>query len=291
MAIYNFGSVNIDHFYALPHLPAPGETLSTTEHSVGLGGKGTNQSVAVAKAGAKVFHIGAIGHEEPWVQERIAGYGVDCRFLSRVEGGTGHAVIYVDASGENSIVIDPAANARQDKAVLAKALGQAGSDDILMLQNETTLQREAAELARAKGMRVIYSAAPFSIEAVQAVIGSVSLLVMNEVESAQLCAAMELELADIPVPELLVTLGSRGAMWRSNTSGEVIEVPAPKVQPVDTTAAGDTYIGYVAAGLDLGMPMRAAMEWAARAAALKVTRAGTADAIPTANEVKSFSTA
>lgn len=288
MAIFNLGSVNIDHFYKLAHFPEPGETLSALDHTLGLGGKGMNQSVAAAKAGAEVFHVGAIGKSDGWVRERIEGYGVNCKYLREVDEETGHAVIYVDAAGENTIVLAPGANVQQDSEFVVNAIDQATSTDTLLLQNETNLQPPAATFALVKGMRVIYSAAPFSIEAVKDIIPDLSMLVMNAVEASQLSSEMGVSLEQIPVPQIMVTLGSKGAMWRSNETGEVIEVTSPKVTPVDTTAAGDTYIGYVAAGLDLGMPIKAAMEWATQAAALKVTRAGTADAIPSADEVKAF---
>ncbi|MDO6723513.1 ribokinase [Celeribacter halophilus] len=288
MAIFNLGSVNIDYFYKLAHFPEPGETLSALDHTLGLGGKGMNQSVAAAKAGAEVFHIGAIGKSDGWVRERIESYGVNCKYLREVDEETGHAVIYVDAAGENTIVLAPGANVKQDSEFVVNAIDQAKSTDTLLLQNETNLQPPAATFALVKGMRVIYSAAPFSIEAVKNIIPDLSMLVMNAVEASQLSSEMGVSLEQIPVPQIMVTLGSKGAMWRSNETGEVIEVTSPKVTPVDTTAAGDTYIGYVAAGLDLGMPIKAAMEWATQAAALKVTRAGTADAIPSADEVKAF---
>ncbi|MBU2936136.1 MULTISPECIES: ribokinase [Pacificibacter] len=285
MTIFNLGSVNIDRFYALPHLPQPGETLSASNYSVGLGGKGVNQSVAAARAGAKVHHIGAIGQSDNWVRERIESYGVDCTYLRALSGNTGHAIIYVDAAAENTIVLDAGTNAQQDGGSIAKAIELAKPDDTLLLQNETNLQSQTAKLALDKGLRVIYSAAPFSIEAVKQVLPHVSILVMNEVEAEQLCGEMGVTLDKIPVPQVLVTLGAKGAMWRSNKTGEVIEVTAPKVTAVDTTAAGDTFAGYFASGLDLSLSIRESMEWATQAAALKVTRHGTADAIPTAAEV------
>ncbi|MBU2866714.1 ribokinase [Pacificibacter marinus] len=285
MTIFNLGSVNIDRFYALPHLPQPGETLSASDYSVGLGGKGVNQSVAAARAGAKVHHIGAIGKSDNWVRDRIESYGVDCTYLRALSGNTGHAIIYVDAAAENTIVLDAGTNAQQDSGSIAKAIELAKPDDTLLLQNETNLQAQTAKLALDKGLRVIYSAAPFSIEAVKQVLPHVSILVMNEVEAEQLCREMGLTLDKIPVPQVLVTLGAKGAMWRSNETGEVNEVAAPKVTAIDTTAAGDTFAGYFASGLDLCLSIRNAMEWATQAAALKVTRHGTADAIPTAAEV------
>ena len=288
MAIYNLGSINIDRFYALPHLPQPGETLGALRHSVGLGGKGMNQSVAAARAGATVKHIGAIGKADGWVRERIESYGVDCQYVRELDGTTGHAVIYVDEAGENTIVLDPGTNAKQDSEFVIEAIDSAAAGDTLLLQNETNLQPHAATFAMVKGMRVIYSAAPFSVAAIKALVPDVSMVVMNSIEAAQLCREMNITLEQIPAPQVLVTLGSKGAMWRSNETGEVIEVTSPKVTAVDTTAAGDTFAGYFAAGLDLGMPVRDAMEWATQAAALKVTRHGTADAIPTAADVEVF---
>lgn len=288
MTIFNLGSVNIDRFYALSHLPEPGETLSAVSHTVGLGGKGMNQSVAAARAGAKVHHIGAIGQSDGWVRKRIEGYGVDCTYLRELDCNTGHAIIYVDAEGENTIVLDAGANAQQDSESVIDAIDKAKAGDTLLLQNETNLQPHAATFALVKGMRVMYSAAPFSVDAVKALVPDVSTVVMNAVEAAQLCKEMGVTLEQIPAPQILVTLGEKGAMWRSNETGEVIEVTSPKVTAVDTTAAGDTFAGYFAAGLDLGMPVRTAMEWATQAAALKVTRHGTADVIPTAADVEAF---
>ncbi|WP_417269255.1 ribokinase [Celeribacter sp.] len=289
MAIYNLGSVNIDHFYTLPHFPKPGETLHAIDHSIGLGGKGTNQSVAAAKAGAEVFHIGAIGKADAWVRERMTSFGVNTTYVQDLSEVTGHAIINVDAQGENTIVLQPGANVKQDAQSILDAIDHAQEGDTLLLQNETNLQDHAAQAARAKKMRVIYSAAPFDVDAVKQVMSDVSILVMNSVEAAQLTSALGVELDKLPVPQVIVTLGSKGAMWRSNETGEVIEVSSPKVTPVDTTAAGDTFIGYVAAGLDKGQSIKEAMEWASQAAALKVTRKGTADAIPTADEVNAFS--
>ncbi|SLN11370.1 Ribokinase [Aquimixticola soesokkakensis] len=288
MAIYNLGSVNIDRFYALPHFPQAGETLATTTYTEGLGGKGLNQSIAVARAGSVVHHIGAIGAGDAWLREKIESFGVECSAIAASGAPTGHAVIFLDPAGENSIVIDAGANVALAEDAVARALKQAESSDVLVLQNETNAQVAAAKLARDKGMRVVYSAAPFDAGAVRAILPHITLLAVNAVEAAQLCAALETDLDKIPVPELLVTKGAEGALWRSNETGAQIAVPAPKVTPVDTTAAGDTFLGYFVASLDQGMEVRAALLRATQAAALKVTRRGTGDVIPTADEVAAF---
>lgn len=283
MAIYNLGSINIDHVYRVPHLPAAGETLSALGYAQGLGGKGANQSVAAARAGACVFHIGAVGPGSDWVLAELAGYGVDLRHVTVGAEPTGHAIINVDPAAENSIVIYPGANRVLSGDMVGAALSGAGAGDTLLVQNETSAQAEAAALAAARGMRVIYSAAPFDIAAVRAVLPQVSLLVMNEGEAAQLRAAE----GALPPLDCLITKGAQGAEWIS-AGAEPLFMPAFKVTPVDTTGAGDTFIGTLAAALDLGLPREAAMRRAAAASALQVTRQGAAQAIPTAAEVDAF---
>ena len=288
MTIYNLGSINADHFYQVPHLPEPGETLAADAFSTGLGGKGINQSVAAAQAGSKVVHIGAVGPDGQWAVDRIAGFGVQTQHIQTVETPTGHAIINVDTKGENAIVIFSGANNCQSVTQIEQVLSGADKGDILLLQNETTLQAEAAKIAYDRGLKVIYSAAPFSVEAVKNVMKYVTILMMNQVESEQLCAGLETDLASLPVSEIIVTKGSNGAMWLQPETGETSYTPSFPVKPVDTTAAGDTFAGYVAAGLDQGMNVQDAMRRASAAAALKVTRKGTADVIPSADEVANF---
>ncbi|MCU9848114.1 PfkB family carbohydrate kinase [Defluviimonas sp. WL0024] len=287
MTIYNLGSINIDHFYRVPHLPAPGETLAAESYTVGLGGKGANQSAAAAKAGARVVHIGAVGSDGTWAVDRLAGWGVDTRHIARLDTPSGHAIINVDAGGENAIVLFPGANWALPFSLIDAALAGAGPSDTLLLQNETAHQAEAAALARELGMRVIYSAAPFDIGAVQAVLENVTVLALNAVEADQLAAAMGIGLDLIDVPELLVTRGAEGAEWRSREGDRAVAAPV-KVHAVDTTGAGDTFAGYFAAARDAGRPPAAALSLAGAAASLKVTRHGTADAIPTLDEVEAF---
>lgn len=285
--IFNLGSINIDHFYRVPHLPTPGETLAATSYTMGLGGKGANQSAAAAKAGARVAHIGAVGPEGLWAIDRLAGWGVDTAHIARLDTPTGHAIITVDRAAENTIVLYPGANRALPLSLVQAALKAATSTDMLILQNETALQAEAAVLARARGLRVLYSAAPFNVDAVRAVLENVTILALNAVEADQLCAALGLTLDQIDVPEILVTRGAEGAEWRSRDGARAF-APARRVMALDTTGAGDTFAGYFAAGRDKGLSAQQALDWAGAAAALKVTRAGTADAIPTAGEVAKF---
>lgn len=288
MTIYNLGSINADLFYQVPHLPKPGETLAASDHWTGLGGKGANQSVAVAKAGVKSVHIGAIGPDGDWAVERMAGFGVDTSNIAKVDTATAHAIINVDCEGENAIVIFSGANLEQSIDRISAALAKAGDGDTLLLQNETSMQVEAAKIGQERGMMVVYSAAPFDAEAAKAMLPYVDLLVLNEVEASQLSEALELPLEEIPVPHILVTKGADGSFWHEQEICRVTEVPAFKVDPVDTTGAGDCFIGYTMAGMNQGMGAKEAMRLGAAASAIKVTRRGTADAIPTRDEVDAF---
>jgi ribokinase len=287
--VWCLGSINIDLFFDVPHIPVPGETLAATGHSTGLGGKGANQSVAAAKAGADVRHIGAIGSNAEWVIARLESYGVNTSHIAISKDPTGQAVINVASDGENAIVILAGANRTLDPNALREALSAAEPGDLLLLQNETSLQVEAARMASERGMRVLYSAAPFDQDATRAVLPFIDTLLLNEVEAEQLQKVLEQSLFELPVQHIVITLGANGARWISTHSGDTWDAPGIKVKAVDTTGAGDTFAGYLAAALVRGFKPAEAMAFAGRAAALKVTKKGTADAIPTLAEVEAFS--
>jgi ribokinase len=288
MAIFNLGSINADLVYQVPHLPAPGETLSAKSYSKGLGGKGTNMSVATARAGSRAVHIGAVGADGRWAVERLMEYGVDTRHILTTAEATGHAIIAVDDAGENSILIYPGANHDLASHEIEKALSEAGSDDIFVTQNETNCQYEGAKMASARGMRVAYAAAPFVVEVVEEMLPMLDLLILNEVEAAQLTEATGLLPQNLPVRDVVVTLGAKGSRWYNTDDAAVTDVPAVPVTPIDTTGAGDTFTGYLLAGLDQKMPMEQALKQASKASALMVTRLGTADVIPDLSEVRAF---
>ncbi|MFT6676656.1 MAG: ribokinase [Sulfitobacter sp.] len=284
--IWNLGSINADNFYQVPHQPEPGETLAATGFTRGLGGKGANMSVAAARGAARVVHIGAIGVDGIWARDRLLEYGVDTQHISMGEVATGHANICVDPQGENSIVLFPGANHAVTDQMIGAALAEASPGDFLLMQNETSGQDFAVDTARTLGMRVAYAAAPFSATQVLALMGKVDLLVLNEVEAAQLHQATGQELTELAIADVIVTLGGRGCKWVSNTHNSVENFPAYTVTPVDTTGAGDTFTGYLVAGLDRGFSMAAAIDLAMRAGALMVARHGTADVIPDLKEIQ-----
>lgn len=284
MAIYNLGSINIDHSYRMDHLPAPGETIAARTLQTGLGGKGANQSIAIARAGGLVRHIGAIGPEGQWTVDRLEADGVDVSHVARGEVPTGHAIIAVDDAAENAIILFPGANRLVTADQVETALGSAQPGDWLLLQNETSAGVDAARLARGRGLKVCYCAAPFDPEAVRDILPFTDLLSVNEVEEAQLRAALPQGALD--GIDLLVTYGSRGAAYIAGAAAT--RVDAFKVAPVDTTGAGDTFLGYALSGIDAGQPLDAALTRASAAAAIQVTRPGAAEAIPMGGEVDTF---
>lgn len=286
MGIWNLGSINADIVYAVPHIPAPGETLSSTGRQTFLGGKGANMSVAAARAAAHVHHIGAVGEDGRWAVQRLLEYGVDTRNIAELDTETAQAIIMVDPDGENAIVLHPGANAEIPQVTLQAAMAEAETGDWLVIQNETNLQRTAAEMGKRLGLQVAYAAAPFDADRVQAVLPHLDFLILNAVEAQQLQDASGQAPQDLPVRDVIVTLGGDGADWYGVDGKR--HFPAIKVDPVDTTGAGDTFTGYVLAGLDRGMPMAQAIEQATKAGALMVTRHGTADVIPDLSEVQAF---
>ncbi|MEM0923704.1 MAG: ribokinase [Pseudomonadota bacterium] len=284
--IHVFGSINIDHVHQVPHFPAAGETLADTGYAMGLGGKGANQALAANAAGAEVRMIGAVGEDGAWVMAHLAEAGIETAAILTPGPATGHAVICVTPEAENQIVIHGGANQALTTEQIAAALEHAAPGDWWLCQNETNLVAEAAAMARAAGLRVAYAAAPFVAETALSMLSLVDLIAVNEAEAEALSQTTGHDLVALPVAQLLVTRGAQGAeLYRS---GSRVSVPALSVEPVDTTGAGDTFLGSFLAALDLGQSERDALRWAAAAAALQVTRPGAADAIPTQAEVDRF---
>jgi ribokinase len=286
MAILNLGSINIDHVYLVPHLPGSGETIASSSLSTGLGGKGANQSIAAAKAGAEVWHLGAVGPEGDWCISQLESEGVKVDLIASLDVPTGHAIINVDDKGENSIVLFEGANRALNETAVDAALVRFEAGDWLLFQNETNLTGETARKAKAKGLKVAYAAAPFSAEAVREVLDHIDLLAVNEIEATQLAEALGVETAALPVSQLLVTKGSKGAEYQAD--GTTVAVPAFPVKAVDTTGAGDTFLGCFLAALDKGVSSKEALQFASAAAAIQVTRPGAASAIPELSEVQAF---
>lgn len=285
--ILNFGSINLDLVYRVPHLPGAGETLASASFEKYLGGKGINQSIAAHRAGAETLHIGCLGPDGDWLRDQIAGFGLPLDGLQSVDTPTGHAVIFVDDAAENQIVLFGGSNQAftQDQidAVLAKA---DPTTDWVLCQNETNAVPELAKAAKAKGLRVAYSAAPFDADHAVPMLDHIDLLAVNEGEAAALQSALGKDPRSLGLPYLLITKGSKGADLYTAT--DTFSQTSFTVTPVDTTGAGDTFLGAFMAEFTLSNDPANALRFAAAASAIQVTRAGAAPAIPMRDEVLEF---
>lgn len=291
MTIYNYGSINIDHVYRVPHLVKSGETLASQSYQALLGGKGANQSIALARAGAEVRHIGRYGQNDDWVLKPLKEAGVNCELVNTSGLPSGHAIIQVDDKAENSIILYAGANHSFTATELPILLNDAQQGDWLLLQNECSCTAEMIHLAAQKGLKVAFNPAPMTGTVKNLSLTSLSLLIVNEVEVLQLLDLTTFDLAHIvqvlthhyPQLAIIITLGAKGAVWVDQK--QVIEVPAIPVKAVDTTGAGDTFIGFALAALSQGRDIHYALELGCKAAAICVQRVGAAQSIPTLQEV------
>ena len=287
-----FGSINLDLIGKVSRIPQPGETVPGESFATAPGGKGANQALAAKRAGAKVRLIGAAGRDVMGEQalELLKRDGVDLGAVKRLDQQQGVAMIMVDEAGENIIGILPGANGAMTTADADKAVGEIGANDVLVVQQEIpqAATMRALGLARLNGATSILNTAPF-LDTTAAVAGTASIVVANETEfallsggSGDLQTAMNLW-ATSRKQTIIVTLGPDGAI--AATPDEMFHVPALQVEPVDTVGAGDTFVGYLAAGLDAGLDLRGAMQRAAVAASLACLKPGAQPAVPTAAEV------
>ena len=292
MSFLVFGSLNIDHVYQVDHLVRPGETLPSSTYRRFQGGKGANQSVALARAGADVFHAGRIGPEGHWLRDAIGAEGVDVTHVGVDEQATGHAIIQVDATGENSIILFGGANLTVTADDARHVLSHFGEGDWLLLQNEISSLPAILLEALGRGMKVAFNPAPMTPAVQDYPLEHVELFVVNRTEGAALArvkstAAAEEIMATLqsrfPGSAILLTLGSEGAFYGGK--GASIRRRAEPVEAVDTTAAGDTFIGYFLADFADGQPVSQCLAAASKAAALCVTKPGAAASIPKRSEV------
>jgi len=287
-----FGSTNVDQIGTVPRLPGPGETVAGGIFSMAAGGKGANQALAARRAGAQVRHVSAVG-EDSFAITALALLdegGVDLSGVRKVPGSTGVAMIFVDADGENCIAVLPGANGMVSAADADAAL--AGLEGGIMLVQQEIPQAATAralELARAQGIVSILNTAPY-LESTRALAPKAAIVVANETEFA-LLSGRNLDELDRAMSEwarehnqtVIVTLGGDGA--KAATSDAFIHTPAMPITPIDTVGAGDTFCGYLAAGLDAGLDLQAAMRWATVAASLACLTPGAQPAIPLAADV------
>ncbi|MCF6120791.1 ribokinase [Mesorhizobium muleiense] len=289
------GSINLDLIANVDRLPAPGETVRGSGFSTAPGGKGANQALAAARAGAKVRMVGAVGKDN-FANEALAllrDGKIDLSGVGETFASTGTALIMVADDGENVIAVVPGANDSVVTGDLSKAFMKKG--DVVLLQQEIPLQTVDAALdaARAAGAVTVLNTAPFRTEAA-AFLGKADYVVANETEFDLYGEALSLSGRDRPARmrdyagktdrTIVVTLGGDGVL--AATPADLLMVPALNVTPVDTVGAGDTFCGYFAAGLSSGLPLDQALARAAAAGSLACLKPGAQPAIPLAKDVE-----
>ena len=306
--ILSFGSLNIDYVYSVDHFVQKGETLASSALEIFSGGKGLNQSVALGRAGAEVFHAGAVGPDGQFLLDLLQEAGVDTHLVKQLESvRTGNAIIQRDPEGNNCILLYGGANQAITREQVKESLEGFGAGDYIVLQNEINQMPFLMEQAHAKGMHIVLNPSPMNGRIFEMPLGCVDYLILNEVEAAQILEADTPALGDekaalgdekageamaellkkkFPRSRIVLTLGEKGAVYCGEETR--IRQPAYAVRAMDTTAAGDTFTGYFIAGISRGMSAEEALDTASRAAAIAVTKPGAAPSIPAWEQVQDW---
>lgn len=293
MKILNFGSLNYDYVYAVDHILLPGETSAAYRMDTFCGGKGLNQSVALARAGAQVWHAGLVGEEDGGaLLDLCAQNGVKTQYIGKVPGKSGHTVIQVDKKGQNNILLFGGANQSLTADNMERVLSAFGSGDMLLLQNEVNGVPKLIEKGYERGMRIVLNPSPYNEIIGQCDLSKVSILLVNEIEGWQISGLRDPEeilnyfSEKYPQTAVVLTLGSDGVQYRHGQERYSHGIYPVKV--VDTTAAGDTFTGFFLAGITGGKTVEEALKLASKASSIAVSRKGAAPSIPTLDEVRQF---
>ncbi len=289
-----FGSLNIDYVYAVPRFVAAGETLAASVLETFSGGKGLNQSVALARAGLETYHAGAVGTDGAFLVDELRAAGVHTEAVETLASvRTGHAIIQRDGAGENCILLYGGANRAVTREQIDRTLAAFGAGDLVVLQNEISELGYLAQAAKARGMTVALNPSPMD-EGARGALACADYLLLNETEAALLLAGdMPRETADAaPLlrerfpAAVVLTLGARGSVYADGET--LLTQEAFPVRAVDTTGAGDAFTGSFLAGMAEGRGAAWSLRFASAAAALAVTRPGAAPSIPTRAETLAF---
>ncbi len=294
MKILNLGSLNVDKTYSVKRFVQPKETIQALKYEEFCGGKGLNQSVALARAGAEVYHAGAVGEDGKLLTDTLKAAGADIRYVEQLDGASGHAVIQIDESGQNNIIICGGANRRIEKSYIASVLENFEAGDLILLQNEISNIDFAMEEAKKRGLLVAFNPSPADEGVFCCSLSLVDYFILNEVEGKILAGIESEEPQEIlsalkgkyKTASIVLTLGDKGAYFYDGK--ETFFHDIYKVKAVDTTAAGDTFCGYFIAGLAMGLPHDEVLAQASAAGALAVTKKGAAPSVPVREAVTDF---
>lgn len=289
MKIYDLGSLNIDYVYKVEHFVRTGETLSSADMQTFPGGKGLNQSIALARAGAQVIHGGAVGADGAFLLDIMKDSGVDVSRVKQTDSPTGHAIIQVNGDGQNCILLFTGANRKIDREYVESFLSDAEAGDILLLQNEVSALDIIFGVAHEKGMDIAFNPSPFDASILKLPLEYVKWWFCNEIEGAALFGeGTPREMADsfarkYPSARLILTLGAEGSIYKSGD--EYLEQSIYPVKAVDTTAAGDTFTGYFLNAVAKGDTPAEALDIASKASSVTVSRPGASVSVPYMNEI------
>lgn len=298
MKVLCFGSLNIDYTYKVPHFVKKGETLASERLQVFGGGKGLNQSVALAKAGTEVYHAGSIGQDGMFLLDMLKDAGANTDFVKILDTvRTGNAIIQNDKSGDNCIILYGGANQAITREQVDEVMSHFESGDYLVLQNEINELGYIVEKAHEKGMIIVLNPSPMNEKILALPLDVINYFILNEVEAAQILGKEDKgeesweQIADdllkkFPQATIVLTMGSEGSVFKNQK--ETVCQSIYKVQAVDTTAAGDTFSGYFIGGILGGLSAKEAMDQASKASAIAVTRKGAAPSIPLLDEVQNY---
>ena len=292
MKVLNYGSLNIDNVYSVDHFVRGGETLSSSKMEIFSGGKGLNQSIALAKSGAEVWHAGAVGESDgEFLLDMMKDAGVNVSLVSHVEGKTGHAIIQRDGDGQNCILLYGGANQKITREQADQAMEHFQAGDFLILQNEINEIAYIMEKAHEKGMKIVLNPSPMDEKIGGYPLEYVDYFLLNEIEAGDICREqgegeelLKKLSAMFPKAKIVLTLGGDGSMYKDGDL--VLKQPIYRVPVVDTTAAGDTFTGFFIGGLMQGEDPKTALDHAAKAAAIAVSRPGAAPSIPDRSELE-----
>lgn len=289
MKVLNFGSLNLDYVYSVDHMVKPGETLASFGMNTFCGGKGLNQSIALARAGVPVFHAGMVGEEGELLLNACEGSGIKTDYIRTIPGQSGHTIIQVDKEGQNCILLYGGANRSITREYVDEVLGNFEKRDILLLQNEVNLLDYIIDQAYERGMMIILNPSPYDSVLDGCDFSKISMFLLNEVEGEQITGENDAEnmleklKAMYPKARVVLTLGGEGSVYQYKE--ERYHQGIYKVKAVDTTAAGDTFTGYFISSVIDGVPVPEGLALAAKAAAIAVSRQGAAASIPSREEV------
>lgn len=289
MKVLNLGSMNLDLVYSVDHIVQPGETESSTGMNTFLGGKGMNQSVALAKAGVEVYQGGMIGEDGQPFLDACAEFGVHADYIRKIPGKSGHAIIQIDRNAQNCILLFGGANQCLTEEYVDETLSHFEKGDILLLQNEVNLLPYIVDKAWEKGMQIALNPSPFNEKLDAVDMAKISIFLLNEVEGGQVTGEKEPQaiiaklLALYPHAKIVLTLGQDGSIYADGD--QQVFQPIFPVKAVDTTAAGDTFTGFFLAGFAEGMDIPQALKMSAKASSIAVSRPGAVPSIPWRKEV------